>query len=61
MAETSAYEPDCDDTWCTLNDTILWDIRGQFGKYLTGDNALRDLEFDAKQVRIPRHWKYDEL
>lgn len=61
MAETSAYEPDCEDTWCSLNDTIKWDVRGEFGKYISGDRAVRDLDFDAKKIHKPRHWSNDEL
>ena len=60
MAATSAYEPDCDDTWCTLNDTIKWDVRGEFGRTLSGDGVSRDLDFDGKNIRRPRHWG-DEL
>ncbi|KAL7543955.1 hypothetical protein ACHAXR_013368 [Thalassiosira sp. AJA248-18] len=62
MAETSAYEPDCEDTWCTLNNTIQWDERGEFGKVLSGDGVVSDLDFDAKEIRKPRHWtQHDEL
>ena len=60
MAETSAYEPECEDTWCALNETITWNVRGQFGKALSGDGVVRDLEFEAKKIRTPRHWR-DEL
>jgi len=60
MAATSAYEPDCDDTWCTLNDTIKWDVRGEFGRTLSGDGVSRDLDFYGKNIRRPRHWG-DEL
>jgi len=60
MAETSAYEPDCVDTWCALNDTIKWDVRGEFGKHLSGDGVVRDLEFERKKIRVPVHWS-DEL
>lgn len=60
MADTSAYEPDCEDTWCALNDTITWNVRGEFGKSLSGDGIVRDLDFDAKKIQTPRHWG-DEL
>ena len=60
MAETSAYEPECEDTWCSLNNTIKWDVRGEFGKYLSGDGIKRDFNFEEKTIRTPRHWK-DEL
>mmetsp|Transcript_13800 Transcript_13800/g.29373 ORF Transcript_13800/g.29373 Transcript_13800/m.29373 type:complete len:172 (+) Transcript_13800:610-1125(+) len=56
MAETSALEPDCHDTWCTLNNTIKWDVRGEFGKTFSGDRVLRDLDFEGKEIRKPRHW-----
>jgi len=61
MAETSAYEPDCEDTWCSLNNTIKWNIRGEFGKYVSGDNMLHNFDFDTKKIRTPRHWARDEL
>ena len=60
MAETSAYEPECEDTWCSLNNTIKWDVRGEFGKYSSGDGIKRDFNFEEKTIRTPRHWK-DEL
>ena len=60
MEGTSAIEPECEDTWCTLNNTIMWDVRGEFGKYVSGDNIVRDLDFDKKKIRKPRHWG-DEL
>ena len=60
MATTSAYEPDCHDTWCSLNDTIEWDVRGEFGRYLSGDGVSRDMDFAGKGIRTPRHWG-DEL
>lgn len=60
MEETSATEPDCEDTWCTLNETITWDVRGQFGKIVSGDGVVRDLNFDEKGIQTPRHWM-DEL
>lgn len=62
MAETSAYEPDCKDTWCTLNDTLKWDVRGEFGKALSGDGVVSDLDFDKRKIRRPVQWTYhDEL
>ncbi|KAL7526468.1 hypothetical protein ACHAWF_001783 [Thalassiosira exigua] len=60
MAETSAYEPECEDTWCGLNDAIQWDVRGVFGKVLSSDGEQRDLDFLGKGIRTPRHWG-DEL
>ena len=56
MAETSAYEPECEDTWCSLNDTIKWNVRGEFGKVLSGDGIVRDLDFESKRIRKPIHW-----
>lgn len=63
MAETSAYEPECEDTWCALNKpaVLQWDVRGQFGKTISGDSIVRDLEFEKKKVRTPIHWNRDEL
>ena len=61
MAETSALEPECEDTWCTLNQTLKWNIRGEFGKAISGDGIKHDLAFEAKNIRTPRHWKHDEL
>ncbi|KAL9178329.1 hypothetical protein ACHAXT_001757 [Thalassiosira profunda] len=60
MAETSAYEPDCEDTWCGLNDTLKWDVRGQFGKAISGNGVASDLGFEEKGIATPRHW-HDEL
>mmetsp|Transcript_6422 Transcript_6422/g.12392 ORF Transcript_6422/g.12392 Transcript_6422/m.12392 type:complete len:274 (+) Transcript_6422:203-1024(+) len=57
MAETSALEPECEDTWCSLNDTIKWDVRGEFGRYVSGDGVVRDLDFGRKSIRTPRHWE----
>lgn len=61
MAETSALEPDCADTWCALNDTLWWDVRGEFGTTLSGDGVRRDLDFEGKGIRTPRHWGRDEF
>ena len=41
MAETSAYKPDCENTWCGLDNVIKWDVRGEFGKVLSGDDSNR--------------------
>jgi len=60
MAETSAYEPECEDTWCALKDTIKWNVRGQFGKELSGEGVARELNFAEKKIWTPRHWG-DEL
>jgi len=62
MAETAAYEPDCEDTWCGLDKAIKWDVRGEFGKVLSGDGIVTGLNerFDGKKIRKPVHWN-DEL
>ena len=60
MADTAAYEPDCEDTWCSLNNSIKWDVRGVFGRALSGDGVSRDLGFSDKNIRTPHHWG-DEL
>ena len=49
MVETSAYEPGCENTWCLLNDTVKWNIRGEFGKVITGDGVARDLHLVARR------------
>jgi hypothetical protein len=60
MADTAAYEPDCEDTWCALNNTIRWDVRGEFGRVVSGDGVSRGLGFSEKNIRTPPHWG-DEL
>jgi hypothetical protein len=49
MVETSAYEPECENTWCLLNDTKKWNVRGEFGKILSGDEVVRDLHLIGRR------------
>lgn len=48
MVDTSAYEPECEDTWCALKESKRFDVRGQFGRVLSGDGVARDLGLDIK-------------
>lgn len=56
MASTSSYEPECEDSWCALNGTKKWDVRGVFGSILSGDGVSQGLGFSEKNIKTPRHW-----